>query len=80
MKIHLLAGAAAAALLAAPGVGVAQSDPAALEARIAQLEAQLAELRGDVAASRAAQSAQSAAIVRIPAARPAAMSWMLSPT
>lgn len=65
MKIHLLAGAAAAALLAVPGVGVAQSDPAALEARIAQLEAQLAELRGDVAASRAAQSAQNAEIVRL---------------
>jgi hypothetical protein len=65
MNTILLAGVAAATLLALPGKGFAQSDPAALEARIAQLEARLAELRGDVAASRAAQTAQNAEIIRL---------------
>ncbi len=65
MKTHLLAGVAAVALSAAPGLVHAQSDPAALEARIAQLEAQLAALRSDVAAARSTQTQQSVEISRI---------------
>lgn len=75
MKLHLLAGTAAIALLAGPGVSIAQSDPAALEARIALLESELNALRSDIAAARAAQAAQTDDIIRLDrqvAAAPAA--------
>jgi outer membrane murein-binding lipoprotein Lpp len=75
MKLHLLAGTAAVALLAVPGVSMAQSDPAALEARIALLESELNALRSDIAAARAAQAAQTDDIIRLDrqvAAAPAA--------
>ncbi|MGV9009927.1 DcaP family trimeric outer membrane transporter [Brevundimonas sp.] len=75
MKLHLLAGTAAVALLAGPGVSMAQSDPAALEARIALLESELNALRSDITAARAAQAAQTDDIIRLDrqvAAAPAA--------
>ncbi len=75
MKLHLLAGTAAVALLAMPSVSMAQSDPAALEARIALLESELNALRSDIAAARAAQAAQTDDIIRLDrqvAAAPAA--------
>ena len=71
----LLAGAAAAALLAAPGVASAQSgqqsSQAALEARIAQLEAELNALKGEVVAARTQQASQAQDIIRLET-RPAA--------
>ena len=68
LKTGLFGGAAALALLSAPGVAAAQ-DPAALEARIAQLEAQLTALKAEVAASRpapAATAAPAADVIRLP--------------
>ena len=59
----LLAGAATAALFAAPAQ--AQENTAALEARIALLEAQLNALKSDVQASHIQQSAQAQDIIRI---------------
>ena len=70
LKTGLFGGAAALALLSAPGVAAAQ-DPAALEARIAQLEAQLGALKAEVAASRPAPAtapAQAADVIRLPTA------------
>lgn len=70
IKTSLMAGAAAVALLASPGVASAQ-DQAALEARIAQLEAQLNALKSEVVASRTQQAAQQQDIIRLET-RPAA--------
>ena len=76
-RFRLLGGAAAAALLFAPGAVWAQDANAALEARIAQLEAELNSLKSEVAAARTQQTTQSQAmaqdIIRLearPAARP----------
>ncbi|WP_295172773.1 DcaP family trimeric outer membrane transporter [uncultured Brevundimonas sp.] len=66
----LMAGAAAAALMATPGLASAQ-DQAALEARIAQLEAQLNALKSEVVAARTQQAAQQQDIIRLET-RPAA--------
>ena len=66
----LMAGAAAVALMATPGLASAQ-DQAALEARIAQLEAQLNALKSEVAAARTQQAAQQQDIIRLET-RPAA--------
>ena len=75
LSAGLLAGAAAAALLAAPGVASAQSgqqsSQAALEARIAQLEAELNALKGEVVAARTQQASQAQDIIRLET-RPAA--------
>lgn len=78
-RYRLLGGAAAAALLFAPGAVWAQDANAALEARIAQLEAELNSLKSEVAAARSQQTAQSQAmaqdIIRLetrPAATPPA--------
>jgi cob(I)alamin adenosyltransferase len=66
----LMAGAAAAALMATPSLASAQ-DQAALEARIAQLEAQLNALKSEVVAARTQQAAQQQDIIRLET-RPAA--------
>lgn len=66
----LMAGAAAAALIATPSLASAQ-DQAALEARIAQLEAQLNALKSEVVAARTQQAAQQQDIIRLET-RPAA--------
>ncbi|WP_306002871.1 DcaP family trimeric outer membrane transporter [Brevundimonas sp. C43] len=66
----LMAGAAAVALMATPGLASAQ-DQAALEARIAQLEAQLNALKSEVVAARTQQAAQQQDIIRLET-RPAA--------
>jgi len=66
----LMAGAAAAALMATPSLASAQ-DQAALEARIAQLEAQLNALKSEVVAARTQQAAQPQDIIRLET-RPAA--------
>nr|WP_314122239.1 DcaP family trimeric outer membrane transporter [uncultured Brevundimonas sp.] len=71
LSAGLLAGAAAAALLAAPGVASAQSSQATLEARIAQLEAELNALKGEVVAARTQQASQAQDIIRLET-RPAA--------
>lgn len=60
----LMAGAAAVALMATPGLASAQ-DQAALEARIAQLEAQLNALKSEVVAARTQQAAQQQDIIRL---------------
>jgi hypothetical protein len=60
----LMAGAAAAALMATPSLASAQ-DQAALEARIAQLEAQLNALKSEVVAARTQQAAQQQDIIRL---------------
>lgn len=75
-RFRLLAGAAASALLFAPGAVLAQDATAALEARIAQLEAQLNSLKSEVAAARTQQASQQQDIIRLetrpaPAAPPA---------
>ena len=64
IKTSLMAGAAAVALMTAPGVASAQ-DQAALEARIAQLEAQLNALKSEVVAARTQQAAQQQDIIRL---------------
>ena len=51
-RFRLLGGAAAAALLFAPGAVWAQDANAALEARIAQLAAELNSLKAEVVAAR----------------------------
>lgn len=66
----LMAGAAAAALMATPSLASAQ-DQAALEARIAQLEAQLNALKSEIVAARTQQAAQQQDIIRLET-RPAA--------
>ncbi|MFN3932934.1 MAG: DcaP family trimeric outer membrane transporter [Brevundimonas sp.] len=63
IRMTLMSGAAAVALLAAPGMAAAQ-DTAALEARIALLEAQLAALKSEVVASRDQQTAQQQAVAQ----------------
>ena len=60
----LMAGCAAVALLALPGMAMAQ-DTAALEARIALLEAQLNELKSEIVASRSQQQAVAQDVIRI---------------
>ncbi len=70
IKTSLMAGAAAAALMATPSLASAQ-DQAALEARIAQLEAQLNALKSEVVAARTQQAAQQQDIIRLET-RPAA--------
>jgi len=60
----LMAGSAAVALLALPGMAMAQ-DTAALEARIALLEAQLNELKSEIVASRSQQQAVAQDVIRI---------------
>ncbi|MEE2849413.1 MAG: DcaP family trimeric outer membrane transporter [Pseudomonadota bacterium] len=70
IKTSLMAGAAAVALMATPGLASAQ-DQAALEARIAQLEAQLNALKSEVVAARTQQAAQQQDIIRLET-RPAA--------
>lgn len=77
IKTSLMAGAAAVALLASPGVASAQ-DQAALEARIAQLEAQLNALKSEVVASRSQQAAQQQDIIRLET-RPAAVQQAAAP-
>lgn len=72
-RYRLLGGAAAAALLLAPGAVLAQDANAALEARIALLEAELNSLKSEVIAARTQQSAQAQDIIRLetrPAATP----------
>ncbi|WP_295225129.1 DcaP family trimeric outer membrane transporter [uncultured Brevundimonas sp.] len=64
IKTSLMAGAAAAALMATPSLASAQ-DQAALEARIAQLEAQLNALKSEVVAARTQQAAQQQDIIRL---------------
>lgn len=63
MRLTLMSGAAALALLALPNMAFAQ-DPAALEARIALLEAQLAELKNEVITARAQTAAQQQAVAQ----------------
>ncbi|WP_295189770.1 DcaP family trimeric outer membrane transporter [uncultured Brevundimonas sp.] len=70
IKTSLMAGAAAVALMATPGLASAQ-DQAALEARIAQLEAQLNALKSEVVAARTQQAAQQQDIISLET-RPAA--------
>jgi len=72
-RYRLLGGAAAAALLFAPGAVLAQDANSALEARIALLEAELNSLKSEVVAARTQQSAQAQDIIRLetrPAATP----------
>lgn len=63
-RYRLLGGAAAAALLFAPGAVLAQDANAALEARIALLEAELNSLKSEVAAARTQQTTQSQAMAQ----------------
>jgi hypothetical protein len=63
IRMTLMGGSAALALLALPNMAFAQ-DAGAMEARIALLEAQLAELKSEIAASRTAQAAQQEAVSR----------------
>jgi outer membrane murein-binding lipoprotein Lpp len=71
IKTSLMAGAAMAALLLAPGAAMAQSSQAALEARIAMLENELNALKSEVVAARSQQAAQQQDIIRLET-RPAA--------
>ena len=61
-----LGGAAALALIATPTLArtLAQTDTAALEARIAQLEAQLTALKSEVQSTRTTQAAQTQALAQ----------------
>jgi hypothetical protein len=62
----LMAGTAALALSAAPGLVQAQTqDTAALEARIAQLEAQLNAIKSELQATHTQQATQAQDIIRI---------------
>lgn len=63
IRMTLMGGSAALALLALPDMAFAQ-DSQAMEARIALLEAQLAELRAEITASRTQQVVQQEAVSR----------------